>query len=93
MSDVVRLRVRISGRVQDVGFRWRAQQEAVSLDLTGWVRNAADGSVEVEAQGAHAAVDELLEWLRHGPPWATVAGIESEQIPPRVGEQGFAIAR
>ena len=41
----------LSGRVQGVGFRWRASQIGEMLGLTGWVRNLEDGSVEMEAEG------------------------------------------
>ena len=59
-----RVFVRISGRVQRVGFRWFVQRRASDLALTGWVRNAADGNVEVEAEGAAESVARLIEALR-----------------------------
>ena len=50
------IRVRIRGRVQGVGFRYFTQRQATSLGLGGFVRNLADGSVEVEASGERVAL-------------------------------------
>lgn len=50
----------LSGRVQGVGFRWRASQIGEMLGLTGWVRNLEDGSVEMEAEGPEEDIDRLL---------------------------------
>ena len=70
-----RLHVRVEGRVQGVGFRWFVQQRAAALGLRGWVRNRADGSVEVLATGAPAALRALEDVLREGPPHATVRAL------------------
>ena len=67
--------VRISGRVQGVGFRWFVVGEAERLGLRGWVRNASDGSVEVEVEGPAGPVDELLARLAKGPPSARVSQV------------------
>ena len=72
------LRARVTGRVQGVGFRWSAIHEARRLGLRGRVRNAADGSVEVEAAGSAGALAEFLAWLSRGPPGAWVTGVEVE---------------
>jgi acylphosphatase len=63
---------RIVGKVQGVFFRHSARIEAERLGLRGFVRNLADGSVEVVAQGAAAALDELHRWLHRGPARARV---------------------
>lgn len=84
-----RVHVVVSGRVQGVGFRWSTQEEARRLGLTGWVRNRIEGTVEVEAEGEDAAVGELVAWLRGGPRWARVSGIQVRDVPP-VGGIGFA---
>jgi acylphosphatase len=70
------IRLRISGRVQGVGFRDALRSEALRLGVTGWVRNLAGGGVEALAQGAPAAVAALLEWARRGPPAARVERVE-----------------
>jgi acylphosphatase len=73
---MLRLHVTIRGGVQGVGFRYFVLRRARALGLTGWVRNRADGTVEVDAEGDRAALEGLLERLREGPPGATVAGVE-----------------
>ena len=74
-KDSKRSSVRISGRVQGVGFRWFVVGEAERLGLRGWVRNASDGSVEVEVEGPADRVDELLLRLGQGPPSARVSAV------------------
>jgi len=66
----------VSGRVQGVGFRYFAVREAEALGLAGWVRNLADGRVEVLVSGETAAVDVMGGRLWEGPPHAKVAGVE-----------------
>ncbi|MGE0385037.1 MAG: acylphosphatase [Gammaproteobacteria bacterium] len=62
----------VQGRVQGVFFRASTRDEALRLGLTGWVRNLADGSVEVFACGRQADLDRLREWLARGPARARV---------------------
>lgn len=71
-----RLHAIVEGVVQGVNFRYYTQERALSLRLTGWVRNRADGSVEVLAEGPRASLDRLLEFLRRGPPAASVAAVK-----------------
>lgn len=68
---------RIKGQVHGVGFRVAMRSEARRLQLAGWVRNCADGSVEAVAAGDQAALDQLTAWGRHGPPAAKVREISS----------------
>ncbi len=68
--------MRITGRVQGVGFRAAAVRQAHLLGVTGWVRNAADGSVEALIQGEPEQVDQMLSWLHRGPPSAKVAEVK-----------------
>ena len=74
-------RLRISGRVQGVGFRYALQSEAQRLGLAGWVRNRSDGSVEALAQGAPQALEALAAWARRGPPAARVSSVQVEPAP------------
>ena len=73
--DALRLVVR--GRVQGVGFRWFVRETARGLGLSGWVRNHADGSVEVTAAGPPDAMARLEAAVRAGPPGAHVTDVES----------------
>lgn len=63
----------ISGRVQGVGFRMYAVDQAEELNLTGWVRNRDDGCVEVVAEGEETDVDAFVEWCKSGPESAEVS--------------------
>ena len=68
--------LRISGRVQGVGFRYRMERKARELGVTGWVRNRRDGSVEATVQGTPEAVEAIIAWARHGPPAALVTDLK-----------------
>jgi acylphosphatase len=72
MADPVRVHVLVSGRVQGVAFRAYTADEARRLGVRGWVRNLADGRVEVEAEGERADVEALVAFCRRGPPAASV---------------------
>ncbi|PHK94710.1 acylphosphatase [Pseudoroseomonas rhizosphaerae] len=81
-------RVRISGRVQGVGYREWMVREATRLGVLGWVRNRSDGSVEALVAGDAAAVASLLAACRAGPPLARVEQITEEFADPPA-EPGF----
>lgn len=70
----------VTGAVQQVGYRQGCRQVARSLGLVGWVRNLADGTVEVFAQGGADDVDRLVGWLWGGPAMARVTGVESDVV-------------
>jgi acylphosphatase len=72
---VQRLHVRISGRVQGVGFRWFVREEARRLGLSGWVTNLRSGEVEVSAGGEQSSLERLRRALQVGP-----AGAQVEQV-------------
>ena len=63
----VSVRVRITGRVQGVGYRGWTAQTAVILGLSGWVRNRSDGSVEAVFQGGQNQIDQMIDKLYQGP--------------------------
>jgi acylphosphatase len=58
--------LRISGRVQGVGFRYSAQQKAMEFNLVGWVKNNTDGTVELEVEGDDCRVSEYIKALKSG---------------------------
>jgi acylphosphatase len=82
--------IRITGVVQGVSFRAYAADEARRLGLTGWVRNEADGSVLIEAEGDEAPLDRLVAWCGVGPPAARVEGVDVQAGPP-VGHAEFQL--
>ena len=79
-SDVETLVVRVTGKVQGVGFRFSTVRQAHATGVTGWVRNLEDGAVEALLQGPHDHVDQLLSWMRMGPPGARVHDIEISEV-------------
>jgi len=90
MGDVVRaITAVVAGRVQGVGFRYAVIRTAEQLGIEGWVRNAADGSVEVFAQGEPQAVGQLEAFLHRGPRAAVVASIVVDEVPAEPGIHGF----
>ena len=81
----------VTGRVQGVGFRWYTHDVAAREGIHGWVRNLADGSVEVVAEGDRESVDRLETSIRRGPAQARVADVETEEMPPAHRVTGFEI--
>ena len=70
----------VAGRVQGVFFRAAAREQAMRLGVTGYARNLSDGRLEVMACGEPQAVAQLRDWLRTGPPRASVSGIACEPL-------------
>jgi acylphosphatase len=85
------LRILAEGRVQGVGYREFVRRAALRHNLSGWVRNRFDGSVEARASGAAHDLDALIEAMRAGPAFADVRGLRAieDREPPESG--GFAI--
>lgn len=78
------------GRVQGVGFRYRAQQAASSLGVTGWVTNLYDGSVEMEAQGKEEDLDQLVRMIQ-GSPYVDVKDMVVKETGEIERERSFKI--
>ncbi len=72
----MRIRVAISGLVQGVAFRHETRKTALSLNLTGWVRNLPDGRVEAVFTGAAESVAAMLRWCKRGPRLAQVRDVQ-----------------
>jgi acylphosphatase len=84
------VQVRVSGRVQGVAFRWEAQHAAQKLGVTGWVRNEPDGSVLAHVEGEPDAVNDMVAWLRAGPPASRVTDVAMRDAAP-TGATSFEI--
>jgi acylphosphatase len=74
----VRLQARVTGIVQGVGFRHYTRRHAASLDITGWVRNLTDGSVQLVAEGPREDLERLLERVGDGPQGSAVRRVEAD---------------
>ena len=87
MSEITIFRLRIKGRVQGVGFREWAKDEAAARRLDGWIRNRSDGSVELLVAGDDGQVQDMLRAVTQGPPLAQVHNIDihNETEPPPAG--------
>ncbi|QEE42803.1 MULTISPECIES: acylphosphatase [unclassified Methylobacterium] len=93
MSVTCTVSVIVKGRVQGVSYRAWTQAEARALDLTGFVRNRADGSVEAVFCGAPDAVDRMIALCRSGPPHARVSEVIVQEGGDPPETHGFDILR
>ncbi len=86
----------VTGRVQGVSYRYFTQQAARELELTGWVKNLADGSVEVQAAGDGEVLERFRQRLEEGPRFGRVDGmaedsLDADQLVRDLGHRGFEI--
>jgi acylphosphatase len=88
---MIRVHIIITGIVQGVGFRYHTEKHARAKGLAGFVRNRADGSVEIEAQGNEALVNGFIDWVRHGVPRAVVSEVTSKVVPVTSDERNFEV--
>jgi acylphosphatase len=82
-------RLRITGRVQGVGYRAWALRQASALGLRGWVRNRSDGSVEALLIGPADATERMIEACRQGPLGARVSDVAAGEAEDD-GSDGFS---
>ena len=85
---MVRKKMYFSGRVQGVGFRYRATWIARALGLTGWVMNLPDGRVEMEVQGNRYTIEQMIQRL-YEEKGIQIEFIESEDIAVKISERKF----
>lgn len=88
--NVIRQHMKISGRVQGVGFRFRASHAANYLGITGWVKNEWDGTVEMEAQGTIEQINRMLTMVNQSA-YIQIERIDRKEMPAEEGEYGFHI--
>ena len=85
----IRKHIQFCGRVQGVGFRYKAKYLAQSLGLTGWVKNEWDGSVTMEIQGRSMMIEKMLENLNRDR-YIVIDWIDGREIPLEE-ERGFYV--
>lgn len=78
-----------TGTVQGVNFRSFTEEKASNLNLTGFVKNASDGTVIGEAQGSSSNLDKFVQHLNLGPRAAKVSGVEVKDVEMKEGERAF----
>ena len=83
-------RIRVTGKVQNVGFRYYTARTALEFNIKGFVKNQTDGTVYIEAEGEKDALEGFVEWCRRGPQWARVEGFEVQEQPV-MGFKGFNV--
>ncbi len=93
MSQLIARKYLIRGEVQGVGYRFFAQRVAAGHQVVGYVRNLADGRVEVLAEGTRESVEGLKHDLAAGPDYGTVAGVEELILEPTGAYKAFLIER
>lgn len=91
MSEQKRLEAIVHGYVQGVGFRYWVREQARRLNLRGYVRNLADRTVEVVAEGKEQDVASLLSLLQEGPPSAAVKTVDTSWRPSSGILRGFEV--
>lgn len=86
----IRKHFKFTGRVQGVGFRYRAAYIAQGLKITGWVKNNWDGSVEMEVQGTEEEINKMLTLINQGS-FISIDYLESDFVELKKNENGFHI--
>ena len=87
---MIRKRIAFYGRVQGVGFRWKARSVADSLRLTGWVYNEYDGSVIMEVQGEEVLIEQLIQTLTQDR-YIEIMDMDVKNLPVDEEERGFGV--
>jgi acylphosphatase len=85
-------RVLVEGRVAGVGYRDFTRRTALRLNVSGWVRNRADGTVEALVSGAPADVEALIAEMRRGPRGAKVTSLSLAEADDAAGTTGGTFA-
>ena len=89
-EGTVRRRYSIAGRVQGVGFRYRAYYAAQQLELTGWVQNEDDGSVTLEVQGRPEKFGQMFAMIQKSD-YIQIDSMREKALPPDPWERSFSV--
>ena len=88
--NIIRKHIKFYGRVQGVGFRYRAEKSASIYGIKGWIRNNDDGTVEMEAQGERENIMNMMDLIKQGN-FIEIEYTEERNIPLKDDEYGFNI--
>lgn len=88
---MVQYEIKISGRVQGVGFRYFTHKKANEFGLSGWVKNTYDGGVQVMVRGDETDVETFIDHLRTGPPLSRVINLTKVKMPLAEEFTGFEV--
>jgi acylphosphatase len=83
-------RITITGKVQNVGYRFYTVKTAAEFNIEGFVKNEPDGSVYIEAEGENDALETFMHWCRRGPQWARVDQFDIQEQP-LMNYKGFRV--
>ena len=87
---IIREHFIFTGRVQGVGFRFRAGNLAKHYGVTGWIRNNYDGSVEAQMQGREEELDKIIQSLQQDS-YIRIDWLERDRMEPELGERKFSV--
>jgi acylphosphatase len=90
-SNNIQMHVLISGIVQGVFFRAETQKKANENNVTGWVQNLDNGSVEAVLEGEKDNVNKVVEWCNQGPDPAFVSNVDTKELSPLSNFDKFEI--
>ncbi|RKD34193.1 acylphosphatase [Thermohalobacter berrensis] len=88
---MVRYHIIVKGLVQGVGFRFYAKQNAIMSNIKGWVKNNIDGTVEIDAQGDKANIDNFVKAIKKGSPFSKVESLDIKELPKLQNYESFEI--
>ncbi len=77
---MIQYELKITGKVQGVGFRYFAYQKANEIGINGWVKNSRDGGVLIIAQGDEIDINTFIDYLQIGPTRARVDNISKYKM-------------
>jgi len=82
MEEKLLYKIHVTGKVQGVGFRWSATNEARNRGIKGFVKNLSNGNVYIEAEGSGEQLNAYVEWCKKGPGFGFVESVNAEAFPP-----------
>ena len=81
----------VKGRVQGVGYRWFAREQATKLNILGYVKNLSNGNVELSIEGAEQDVMQYIHTLRTGPSFSNVTDLDIYELDPTNNFKEFKV--